>query len=485
MKIIIFQKFNFNYIFFLLYLLACLISSGIDICTDNNQYDAQDATSNYKTNTTNITNLNINYRSYAKTTNETKANLFGLINIFAKTISDFLAIIPYLIKKKRSKGINKNNLLLTNTPNESGRNSSTTTNSFIYNNLFEDEINKKSKYSNSYSFIVSLLDFFSEIILYLYEVFKGNFEEKYNGFNLLNCTVIFQIIVQYISSKIILKDQFYRHHYLSLIINTISFIILFILDVKHTSEFDLYLIIYFFSCLFLVLENTYGKKAMISGYISPYTLLIFKGIYKLLILIVFSIIFLPIIYKTYDESFFKGIYTNLNFSIIFVILNAIFPFFKDLFNWILIDKFSPSHLALSLILEDISYLIIFAFINPKSYKIENDSIAIFDVFARIFIYIILFIAAMIHNEIFIITKCGLGDNTKLFLDEKVKEEMMLSNLEGENFEILKRYDTMIEMEMNTNNEENENNIDANNEEENNIITNKEEEEENNDSNEDN
>ena len=321
--------------------------------------------------------------------------------------------------------------------------------------------------------------------MYLYEVFKGNFEEKYNGFNLLNCTVIFQIIVQYISSKIILKDQFYRHHYLSLIINTISFITLFILDVKHTSEFDLYLIIYFFSCFFLVLENTYGKKAMISGYISPYTLLIFKGIYKLLILIVFSIIFLPIIYKTYDESFFKGIYTNLNFSIIFVILNAIFPFFKDLFNWILIDKFSPSHLALSLILEDISYLIIFAFINPKSYKIENDSIAIFDVFARIFIYIILFIAAMIHNEIFIITKCGLGDNTKLFLDEKVKEEMMLSNLEGENFEILKRYDTMIEMEMNTNNEENENNIDANNEEENNIITNKEEEEENNDSNEDN
>ena len=277
MKIIIFQKFNFNYIFFLLYLLACLISSGIDISTDNNQYAHQDATSNYKTNSTNNTNLNINYRSYAKTTNETKANLFGLINIFAKTISDFLAIIPYLIKKKRSKEINKNNLLLTNTPNESGRTSSTTTNSFIYNNLFEDEINKKSKYSNSYSFIVSLLDFFSEIILYLYEVFKGNFEE-YNGFNLLNCTVIFQIIVQYISSKIILKDQFYRHHYLSLIINTISFITLFILDVKHTSKFDLYLIIYFFSCLFLVLENTYGKKAMISGYISPYTLLIFKKI---------------------------------------------------------------------------------------------------------------------------------------------------------------------------------------------------------------
>ena len=120
-----------------------------------------------------------------------QTNLYALINIFAKTTSDFLVEFPYLIKKKRSKGLNKNNLLLSNNANESERASTTTAAFFIYNNLFEDEINKKSKYSNIYSFIVSLLDFFSKIILFLYEVLRGNSQANYKCYNLLNCIVIF------------------------------------------------------------------------------------------------------------------------------------------------------------------------------------------------------------------------------------------------------------------------------------------------------
>ena len=38
------------------------------------------------------------------------------------------------------------------------------------------------------------------------------------------------------------------------------------------------------------------------------------------------------------------------------------------------------------------------------------------------VYIILLIAAMIHNEIFIINKCGLNEKTKYFLDIKFNEE---------------------------------------------------------------
>ena len=39
------------------------------------------------------------------------------------------------------------------------------------------------------------------------------------------------------------------------------------------------------------------------------------------------------------------------------------------------------------------------------------------------LYIILFIASMIHNEIIIINKCGLNTNTKMFLDIKLNEEI--------------------------------------------------------------
>ena len=68
----------------------------------------------------------------------------------------------------------------------------------------------------------------------------------------------------------------------------------------------------------------------------------------------------------------------------------------------------------------------------------------------------------------------------IFLDEKVKEEMLLSNLDGGDIEVLKRYDTMIELEINANNEENENNNDANREEVENIELNNDNKENNED-----
>ena len=44
-------------------------------------------------------------------------------------------------------------------------------------------------------------------------------------------------------------------------------------------------------------------------------------------------------------------------------------------------------------------------------------------------YIILFIGAMIHNEIFIINKCGFNANTKLFLNYRLDEEKSISIIE--------------------------------------------------------
>ena len=120
---------------------------------------------------------------------------------------------------------------------------------------------------------------------------------------------------------------------------------------------------------------------------------------------------------------------------------------KHLFNWILIDRFSPNHLALSFITEDLSYKIIAIILSKKQIYTGIEFIY------RIIVYLILFITALIHNEIFIINKCGLANNTKLFLDEKVNEENILSSLDGDNNELLKRYDTMIELEDNVNSSE--------------------------------
>ena len=72
---------------------------------------------------------------------------------------------------------------------------------------------------------------------------------------------------------------------------------------------------------------------------------------------------------------------------------------------------------------------------------EKEDYEKLEIFIRIFIYI----ASLIHNKIFIITKWGLGENTKLFMDEKVKEEILLSNTDTDN-NVLKRYNSMIDSE---------------------------------------
>ena len=62
---------------------------------------------------------------------------------------------------------------------------------------------------------------------------------------------------------------------------------------------------------------------------------------------------------------------------------------------------------------------------------------------------------MLHNEIFIITKCGLGDNTKLYLEKRLEEEKILSNPDTK-MEELSRYDTVYAIEMENNPKENGN-----------------------------
>ena len=209
----------------------------------------------------------------------------------------------------------------------------------------------------------------------------------------------------------------------------------------------------------VVMENAFGKKAMIFGYISPYTLLLLIGIYKNILMFIFLVLFIPIVLSL-DDNFFNDMKNYDYIKIIILFGKIIFHFLRGLFNWILVDRFSPSHLALSLILEFISYNItLMAFGFASQIDIVQISI-------RLILYLILFLAAMFHNEIFIITKCGLGDNTLLFLEERLKEEKLLSDLNADREE-LKRYDTMVELELteennNENNNEQENEPDDNN-----------------------
>ena len=83
-----------------------------------------------------------------------------------------------------------------------------------------------------------------------------------------------------------------------------------------------------------------------------------------------------------------------------------------------------------------------------------------DLYFRIFLYVISTIGVMLHNEIVVTNICNLGSDTKYFLDLKVESEELFANTD--NPEIIKKYET-IELELKDeddkdaiNNEEKEN-----------------------------
>ena len=61
-------------------------------------------------------------------------------------------------------------------------------------------------------------------------------------------------------------------------------------------------------------------------------------------------------------------------------------------------------------------------------------------YIRIILYLISFIGVLLHNEIVVINICGLGSDTKYFLDHIVQSEEEYARSDDPN--IIKRYETL-------------------------------------------
>lgn len=167
--------------------------------------------------------------------------------------------------------------------------------------------------------------------------------------------------------------------------------------------------------------NNYAKLSLYSEYLSPYSLLLYIAIYESIFMIFFSIPF--IFLKTNDfyvqnGSVFSGFPVYMTgIKLFYSFCNIILQYFYNLFFMILIDRFSPSHLSLAYILDAIGsriYKIIKSYIDEKNVEWLE--------YFNFFIFLILFVAAMIHNEIIIINIYGFNSKTKYIMDKKFKEE---------------------------------------------------------------
>ena len=180
----------------------------------------------------------------------------------------------------------------------------------------------------------------------------------------------------------------------------------------------LYLLFRMFSTICYSLEDIVGKKVLIEEFLSPYSLLTYKGAYELVILLICSIPFLFI--KRDDEIIFAKMIVLINNGKI-IILNILLMtanFVYNIFIWIIIDRFSPNDHAMVSVIEGIT-IKLFILIFETDKFMDNLSISIITVF----IYFILIIGVCIHNEIIIINKCGLNEYTKKRLCKKGDEDL--------------------------------------------------------------
>lgn len=415
MKCIIFQKFTLNYLFFLFFLVISIIRKRLTDPLFENK--------------------------------NKKSEFFFLMYI--AILCKFLTIIPFLISKYLSKRRNKKQ------ENEQPMNTSTNKIVYIYTEY-------KNKNIFKYTIIVSIFDFVGEASIFLF-YFLNDKKEVISKYA-LRTYLIFNTVTQYMTSYILLKSYFYKHHWLSMFINIFCVVISLTMDIimivgKNITDYQYYIFVLMrlIRIIIFSFKNSYTKIALTSGLLSPYLLLLYKAIFETIFLGIFSIpfIFIKITEDNIDnESIFVGFkeyLTKIKFLYSFLLL--ICSFFYRLFNMLIIDQFSPNHLPLANTLDsfgDTLSLIIRLAVGHQSISWTYYIIFI--------VYIILFIAAMIHNEIFIINRCGLNEKTKLFLDvslnEEKKNQYLIPGEENENEEENKDNEENKDIEKNENLEEN-------------------------------
>ena len=338
--------------------------------------------------------------------------------MYTYIISHLISFIPYFISLCLSKNEVKfdNNLDIHKSKNKT----------YIYN----DGIKRyKGKYLIKPVLIVSLFGFFSEAVFYIFFLINNDFYSVliYN----LSIYLILNTVTIYLVSYFVLKTHFYKHHYLSLKINSICFVISLIFDIIRIVKLNIkqysyyiYIVIRIIKLILLCFLFTYSKKVLNSCFLSPYSIIAFRSIYETIFLTIFSIplCFIKVYdFKDGDEEIiiFKNFLKYLTGSnLIYSILMLIDDYLIDIFSMLIIDKFSPSHLTLAMILESFAHM---------GYKIISKNVKGLDIYwnqyANLGIYVILLIGSMIHNEILVINKWGLNAKIQKSLNNEFINEI--------------------------------------------------------------
>ena len=287
-----------------------------------------------------------------------------------------------------------------------------------FDNQIMVEKNKKNfKYTKrKYCHILALA------FIYLIPMFLDSYcsSNKDISFKTSSSMSLFFCIISYVAlSRIILGIKIYRHQIFSLVIiivcNIMSVTLMLLGEDKSNIVINIILmfVILFLYALFNILEKRYFNKYMDS----PYHLMFVIGFISLIIILLYETITFFVFGKNED---FNGIFYQIELNIQ---NNKFYPllFIGDVlsaFLWVAgihltVYFFTPCHFIIS---ESFSQ-ILSTFIN--------DSLKDHSPYIRAIIYTlfcIIFIAALIYNEVIIINACSFEIDTRKHIQKRAKIE---------------------------------------------------------------
>ena len=219
-------------------------------------------------------------------------------------------------------------------------------------------------------------------------------------------------------SKLILKQNIFKHQYFSLLLAIIGNVFLFIPVCLVFKKEDIIPNILNFITgiiypLFLVIIKFISEKY----YISPLKIGLLIGIITIFIHFILYTIYSLIVYK--DLTFFKDSFDfnpiENKFKIsVYIILLILFNTTLNLLTLLALFYFSPTLIMITDIISP--FLLWIA-------KTIKDGGKINELILNSIGYVIVIFSAFIYNEIIILNFCGLNKNTKTFVNQRLKKEL--------------------------------------------------------------
>ena len=360
-----------------------------------------------------------------------------LFHIFRIFLSNELSFIFLIIFKYKNKSHQNNNIHNDeHAPNFENNDE---------NNIIDIEFKKTKKNNNIRSFLYLLFLSIVNSGAYFFNSFvtRKNVKLARNTIG-----IIYEIIIFYILSILILKEKYFRHHILSSIIICIALIVLFIcyfkdLDDEKYSVFNVfwyYLVYYFLYGVYNIFLKKYTKIYLHSIY---YITLII-GVMVCVPMLIYDII--AYFVKPNISGIIIGFKNNItsvkDFFLFFV--ETIFQFFANLGIFWTIYYFTPFHFIISEFISEIFNYYIKMIQSGKGnndFLYSNINIAIFSV-----VFFINLICSLIFNEVIILKFCKLEYYTKKYIKKRAESD--ISSLFEDDEQINSEKDIISEKELN-------------------------------------